>query len=187
MLDSGIEELKPSTRKHLRRKLENEFKDTLDMIQIESNKVVVYPDKLTRDELALICSNLKKEVTLLRHCPREVGITEVACMATKVRQSVKNHFSEQQEWPPNVSSLRAGSTLKFLRLLIRSCTITISGSDSLLTDMMKWLKCSVAQDLVFAITRGRFKPAKHILLPSAVKSLTGNVELIQLVNRVFSA
>ena len=123
MLDSGIEELNQSTRKHLRRKLENEFKDTLHMIQIESNKVVVYPDNLARDELALICFNLKKEVTLLRHCPREVGITEVACMATKVRQSVKDHFSDQQEWPPNVSSLRAGSTLKFLRLLIRSCTI----------------------------------------------------------------
>ena len=32
--------------------------------------------------------------------------------------------------------------------------------------------------------RGRFKPAKHILLPSAVKSLTGKVELIQLLNRL---
>jgi len=45
-----------------------------------------------------------------------------------------------------------------------------------------WFKHSVAQDVVFGITRGRIKPAKHILLPSAVKSLTGNVELIQLLN-----
>ena len=45
---------------------------------------------------------------------------------------------------------------------------------------MTWLKCSVAQDLVFAIRKGCFKPAKHILLPSAVKSLTGN----QLLNRL---
>ena len=99
MLDSGIEELKPSTSKHLRRKLENEFKDTLYMIQIESNKVVVYPDNLTRDEVAL-----------LRHCLREEGVTEVVRMATKVRQSVKDHFSDQQEWPPNVSSLQGGNT-----------------------------------------------------------------------------
>ena len=75
------------------------------MIQTESNKVVVYPDNLTRDILALICFNLEKEVTLLRHCPREVGITEVACMATEVHQSVKDHFIDQQEWPSNVSSL----------------------------------------------------------------------------------
>ena len=81
------------------------------MIQKESNKVVVYPDnRLTRDELALICFNLGKEVTLLRHCPREVGVTEVARMATEERQSVKDHFSDQQEWPPNVSSLQGGST-----------------------------------------------------------------------------
>ena len=66
MLDRGIEELKPSTSKHLRRTLENEFKDTLHMIQTESSKVVVYPDNLTRDELALICFNLEEEVTLLR-------------------------------------------------------------------------------------------------------------------------
>ena len=73
MLDSGIEEIKPSISKHLRRKLENEFKDTLHMIQTESNKVVVYPDSPTRDELALICFNLEKEVAMLRHCPREVA------------------------------------------------------------------------------------------------------------------
>ena len=36
----------------------------------------------------------------------------------------------------------------------------------------------------FAITRGRYKPVKHILLAFAVKSLTGNVELIQLLNRL---
>ena len=153
------------------------------MIQTESNKVVVYPDNLTRDELALICFNLEKEVTVLRHCPRGVGVTEVARMATKVRQSVKDHFSDQQEWPPNVSSLLAGST-EVPEVIDTFLHHLFSGSDSPLTKRMTWLKRSVAQDLVFAITRGRFKPAKHILLPSAVKSLTGNVELIQLLNRL---
>ena len=37
MLDSGMEEIKPSTSKHLRRKLENKFNDTLHMIQTDSN------------------------------------------------------------------------------------------------------------------------------------------------------
>ena len=90
-------------------------------------------------------------------------------MATKVRQSVKDHFSNQQEWPPNFASLQVGSTEvpevidKFLHHLC-------SGSDSPLADRMTWLKGSVAKDLVFAITRRRFKPARHILLLSAVKS-----------------
>ena len=81
---------------------------------------------------------------------------------------------------------------KFLRLLTRFCTIysiiiciyLFSGSESPLTDRMTWLKRSVAQVLAFAITRRHFKPAKHIILLSAVKSFTGNVGLIQLLNRL---
>ena len=115
------------------------------MILTESNKVVVYPDNLTRDELALICFNLEKEVTLLRHCPREVGIREVASMATKVRQSVKDHFSDQQEWPPNVSSLLARST-EVSEIIDTFLHHLFSSSDSPLTDRMTWLKRSVAQD-----------------------------------------
>ena len=156
MLDSGIEELKPSTSKHLRRTLENEFKDTLHMIQTESSKVVVYPDNLTRDELALICFNLE------RHCPREVSVIEVARMATKVHQSVKDHFSDQQEWPPNVSSLLAGST-EVPEIIDTFLHLLFSGTDSPLTVRMTWLKRSVAQHLVFAITRCRFKAVKSLL------------------------
>jgi len=95
LLDSIIERTKPYTSKHLRRKLENEFKDKLHFIQTESNKVIVYPDSLTRDELALTCFKLEKEVTLLRRRPGEVGAMAVARIATQVRQSVEEHFNEQ--------------------------------------------------------------------------------------------
>ena len=37
---------------------------------------------------------------------------------------------------------------------------------------------------MYAITAGRVVPAKHILLPWAIKSLTGNVELISTINRL---
>ena len=42
---------------------------------------------------------------------------------------------------------------------------------------------SFGQDLVFGVTCGQVKTPKHILLPHAVKSLTNNVELIQIINR----
>ena len=42
---------------------------------------------------------------------------------------------------------------------------------------------SLGQDLLFALSGGRQKPPKHILLPYAVKSLTNNVNLIQIMNR----
>lgn len=49
----------------------------------------------------------------------------------------------------------------------------LGGDDQELGERMSWLSSSVGQDLMFGITRGRYKPAKQILLPSAVKSLTG--------------
>jgi hypothetical protein len=43
---------------------------------------------------------------------------------------------------------------------------------------------SFGSDLVYAVSRGKIKPKKHILLPFTVKSLTGNVEMIQTLNRL---
>ena len=43
---------------------------------------------------------------------------------------------------------------------------------------------SVGQDCIYAVSRGKVVPAKHILLPWGVKSLTGNVELIKMLNRL---
>ena len=42
----------------------------------------------------------------------------------------------------------------------------------------------IAKDCMYAITTGRQKPAKHILLPWVVKMLTGNVELMKILNRL---
>jgi len=108
---------------------------------------------------------------------------EVPRIATQVRQSVEEHLNEQQEWLPNVSSLQGGHT-EVPAIVDTFLHHLFSGSGSPLTERMTWLKHSVVQDVVFGITRGRIKPAKHILLPSTVKSLTGNVELIQLLNRL---
>ena len=42
---------------------------------------------------------------------------------------------------------------------------------------------SFAQDLMFGENKGKIKQPKQILLPYAVKTLTNNVELIQMLNR----
>lgn len=48
-----------------------------------------------------------------------------------------------------------------------------------ISDRVQWLVDSFGQDLIYTVTCGKQKPLKHILLASAVKSLTGNVELMQ--------
>ena len=42
---------------------------------------------------------------------------------------------------------------------------------------------SLAQDLIHSVSRGRIKTPKHVALPLTVKSLTGNAELITILNR----
>lgn len=42
---------------------------------------------------------------------------------------------------------------------------------------------SIAQDIIYSVHRGRLKTPKHVVLPMTVKSLTGNAELITILNR----
>ena len=51
------------------------------------------------------------------------------------------------------------------------------------TPRAKMLVESFRQDIISAVTCGKTKPPKHILLSYGVKTLTGNVEVIRLLNR----
>ena len=180
ILESGVKEVKLSTTKHIRRELNDEFGDSLLTIQTESNRVLVYPDSLTREELGLSNYKLQKEVNILKAA--HSNITSAKEVAYEIRQSVKNHCNNQ-DWPPDPSKLDK-EHIDTPLLVNTFLQHLLMGDDSALTERMMWLRNSIAQDLEFAITRGRYKPVKHILLAFAVKSLTGNVELIQLLNRL---
>ena len=52
------------------------------------------------------------------------------------------------------------------------------------SERVRWLATSFGRDLVYAVTCGKTKPPKHILLPFAVKSLTGNTKLVQILIRL---
>ncbi len=47
-----------------------------------------------------------------------------------------------------------------------------------------WSVTSIGQDLLYAVSGGKIRPPKHIILPSAIKSLTGNVQCIQILNHL---
>jgi hypothetical protein len=58
------------------------------------------------------------------------------------------------------------------------------GYGSIHSDKVNRLIHSFSQDLIYAVTHGKQKTPKHVLLSYAIKTLTGNVELIQIVNRL---
>ena len=65
------------------------------------------------------------------------------------------------------------------------CTL-LTGNTEITTEYphrVRRLVNSFGQDIIYGVTGGRLKPPKQILLPYAVKTLTNNVELIQMLNR----
>ena len=76
-------------------------------------------------------------------------------------------------------SLIPESVTRFLIILLSGKQDNIQ-----VTERVRRLVRSFGQDMVYAISLGRIKLPKHIVLPFAVKSLTGNIELIHILNRL---
>ena len=83
-------------------------------------------------------------------------------------------------WPPLTSQLSSENTSlpsllnRFLNILLHD------DADRPLTMKVG----SFAQDLLYTVNKGRHLTPKNILLPFTIKSLTGNVELIKIINRL---
>ena len=141
---------------------------------------MVYPDNLSIEVLV-------KENPQLRDTIAHAVVTDnqeklLKLSASNIRSDIRNMKS--QPWPPNPDELNENymklpaSLVTFLSNLFMDDTSRPERSSRRLQ-----LVESVGQDCVYAITGGRVIPAKHILLPWGIKSLTGNVEVIKLLNR----
>lgn len=92
-------------------------------------------------------------------------------------------------WPPSSEDLDSESTIVPDLLYNMMPWILSSQSDysvervSNLSPNVHRIVLSLCQDLIHAVSRGRIKTPKHVVLPMTVKSLTGNVELITILNR----
>lgn len=90
-----------------------------------------------------------------------------------------------QTWPPQPEELDQnyitlpGDLTDFVQYLLREDRINRAPSARLQT--LVW---SFSQDVVYCVKGGALLTTKHILLPWAVKTLTGNVELIKMLNRL---
>ena len=60
----GIEEVKPQTKKHIRRKLEAEFGSSLLIFNDENNTLLVVPDNLPFKKTAVKYIETKKKLLL---------------------------------------------------------------------------------------------------------------------------
>ena len=91
-------------------------------------------------------------------------------------------------WPPSSEDLKSESAIVPDQLYNMIACILSTQSEyfvervSSISLDVHHLALSLSQDL-YSVSRGRIKTPKHVVLPMTVKSLTGNVELITILNR----
>lgn len=129
-------------------------------------------------ELVKTVHSLNMELQHTRSIKSEDVVTKAAVL---MRNDIKNQDTKQV-WPPDVErdeGIIPESMTHFMH------TLLTGGSErGSPPERVQRLATSFGSDLVFAVTCGRIKPPKHLLLPFAVKSLTGNTELVHTLNRL---
>lgn len=111
---------------------------------------------------------------------------EMIKTALRLRTAIQDQ-EIKASWPPQPSELTEDA-VKIPEDLKQFLFILLTGKTGFqnfqsCSQTIQRLVISFGQDLVYGVTGGKQRPPKHILLPYAVKSLTNNVELIQILNR----
>ena len=178
MRSQGLTEVKESTTKHIRQKLQSEFAGALHIIADEKGKIHIYPDNLSMIKLAEENQSLKRELQTLK-CAR--AHNAIASTAKKLRKDI-TCLDVPQAWPPEVKSEEECPVIPESLRLFLSHLFTGSNDPDCSSQRVQRLLQSFGHDIVYAVACGKIKPAKHIILAFSVKSLTGNVELMNILN-----
>ena len=128
--------------------------------------------------LAAECIRLSSKLEAFQERHKDNTIVQTAM---SLREEIKSTPSKD-DWPPKPEELTSDyirippSLLKFLHALL--------GGREESSAHVNRLALSIAQDIITAVSVGAIKTAKHVLLPWVIKTLTGNVELIKIINRL---
>ena len=140
--------------------------------------------KSSFDEEPISDSNIETDFTT----EQEDKSRQVYRTAKIIRKLVAN-MKPTMPWPPSSEDLDSESTIVPNLLYNMMAWILSSQSEysvervSNLSPNVHRIVLSFCQDLIHAVSRARIKTPKHVVLPMTVKSLTGNVELITILNR----
>ena len=177
----GFAALTTSSKNHMRRKIEQQFGNALHIFPDEKGKLHVMPSNLEIVDLAKKYQNVKEELHLWKSKQDNNNIIDKS--SSLLRSSIKN-MAVQNKWPYHPADT-AKDTMEIPGRLKRFFSNLLTSSPSKVTTQPKIERLcdSFSQDLIYAVTNGQTKPPKHILLSYGVKALTGNVELIQILNK----
>ena len=107
----------------------------------------------------------------------------------KMIRSLVIEMKPVMAWPPTEDDLDCSDTLVpdlLYNLFAWICSSDVEYCNKRVCGIsaeVHRIVLSQAQDLIDCVSRGRIKTPKHVTLPLTVKSLTGNAELVTIVNR----
>ena len=183
MTSFGIMSVRNFTKKHIRRKVETEFGDSIHIFSGDNGRLLLVPDNLSVEHLAKENFKLSEELQSLRE--RNTDNLNMLDMTAKFLRSEIQKIEFNKSWPPMPEELNE-EYISIPSPLSRFIQILLCGtsSEDKASAKVKRLVSSFSQDLVYAVSGGVIKTPKQILLPWSVKTLTGNVEIIKMLNRL---
>ena len=107
----------------------------------------------------------------------------------KMIRSLMMEMKSVMAWPPTEDDLDCSDTLVpdlLYNLFAWICSSDVAYCNKRVCGIsadVRRIVLSLAQDLIHCVSRGRIKTPKHVTLPLTVKSLTGNAELVTILNR----
>ena len=176
----GVNELKESTKKHLSRRLESELGNSIHIYLDNHNKLLVVPGNISFKDAIVENQILKRELALWKS-------KEATMVIDKASSCIRSNIQNEQiptPFPYHPSEIE-NSLFKIPQDLERFLLGLLTGDpEQIPSNRVTNLITSFSQDVIYAVTCGRQKPPKHWMLPYAVKTLTGNIEVIQILNRL---
>ena len=162
-----------SSRFYLRRNLEKHV-DFIKYINV-NGLLYVSPKNYSVEELIPEYINLSKKIECLaKELDQPITTQNIIKCGRQVKKEIKE-MKDSMPWPPQPNDLAPDKIEipQSLRVFLETVM------DTRPTRLIN----SVAQDNMHNVSAGRIRTVQSVLLPSIVKAITNNTELIHILNR----
>ena len=174
-IKSEIHEIRQSTKPYLQRNLEKS--DILKFIAINSRKYIFHKSMKTEDLMKMYVDLQNKLVENVTKKKDSIVKTAAKLIRSEILQ-----MKDTLLWPPKPKDLEPK---KFaIPEKLKDFLSKMFHEEERPNARKSRICYSFAQDIVYAVTNGKVKTPKSILLPTMIKSLTNDTELINVLNRL---
>ena len=175
MIDDYIKNAKKNLRRRIERNIPN-----VNFVNVRC-KLYIYPDSIEKTDIIVMYLENKFELDNIKsksNSEKDIGST-----ALMMREKIKA-LKDTMPWPPDVHDLDTSKINNtdylelFLSTLLLGCSVESSSSK------VNWLKLSIGQDLVYAISNDWIKTPESILYPYTIKTHANSTKLITVSNQL---